>query len=216
MLADLQDTEISATLLYAEVKRLLGPAFRAWEPESIWLELLDLDIDLPPINRDKLLATMTLLDTGSFYWDAAVFENTTMAFDHQWSSPEILQEASPAQMTWAVFEANVIRDREGEEPGVFDYEPAQYAAVSLYRAGFVVAPELLEFAQSALDKLNARSDTAHVLRDAVKARWKALDKDTLQDLSLQETPEDIQIEHLANTHLYVAARVPTLLPPTLE
>lgn len=206
---DLQNSQISAMALYLGVKRVLGPTFMAWEPETVWLELLDHKIDLPPVNRDKLMAVVTLLQTGAFYWDAAVFENTTMAFDHQWSAPEILQEASPAQMVWAVLEANAIRDREGDAEGDFDYEPARYAAVSLHRAGFLLAPDMLEFAQEELDRLNQNGAHAE-LRDRVKERWKGLDKNTLGDLELKETPEDVQIGYLASVHTYVAHRAEKL------
>lgn len=197
----------SATVVFEVVKRALGASFMAWEPESIWLELKDEGVDLSPINRDKLMAVLTLIQTGSFYWDAAVFENTIMAFEHEHSSPEVLQEASPAQIAWGISEAELILSRNSKEEGTFDHEPTQYTAVSMHRAGLVVAPDLLEFAQEELDKLN-RGHTD--LKEEIQKRWKALDKDKLDQLELGETPIDVQIGHLTVAYLHVVERAKQL------
>lgn len=203
----LLNDESSATVIFETAKRVLGASFVAWEPESIWLELKDEGIDLSPINRDKLMATLTLIQTGSFYWDAAVFENTIMAFEHQYSSPEVLQEASPAQIAWGISEAEIILERNDKEKGVFDHEPTQYTAVSLHRAGLVVAPDLLEFAQEELDKLNRGNLD---IKEEVQKRWKALDKTRLDQLELSETPVDVQIGYLAAVYIHVAERAKQL------
>lgn len=211
---NLTNEHISATALYLSIKKTLGTSFAAWEPESIWMELHDSGIDLPDVNKDKLLAVMTLLSTGSFYWDAAIYENTAVSFDHKWSSPEILQEASPAQLSWAVFEANYLRHHEGLVEGDFDYEPARYTAISLYRAGFIVAPELLEFAQEELDKLNR----GHLeLRDGIKARWGSMPKENLSNITIEDTsPEDVQIGRLTAVYAHVAWRAKLLNDELLE
>lgn len=199
----LNNQESCAAAVFLAARKLLGSGFAAWEPESIWLELQSQGIDLSELNRDKLLAVTTLLATGSFYWDAAVFENTVMAFNHEWSSPEILQEASPAQMAWGICEAELILHREGQEEGAFDYEPAQYAAVSLHRDGFVIAPEPLGFAQAELDKLNRGHQD---IKEEVLSRWKSLDKTTLEGLELKETPTDVQIAKLSAVFIHLANR----------
>lgn len=203
----LLNDESSATVVFETAKRALGATFMAWEPESIWLELKDEGVDLSPINRDKLMAVLTLIQTGTFYWDAAVFENTIMAFEHQHSSPEVLQEASSAQIAWGISEAELILERNDKEEGVFDHEPAQYTAVSLHRAGLVVAPDLLEFAQEELDKLNRGNLD---LKDEIRKRWKALNKDKLDQLELGETPIDVQIGYLAAVYIHVAERAKQL------
>jgi len=200
----LLNDDSSASAVFLAIREALGTGCLAWEPESVWLELRDQDVDLSLTNRDKFMAMSTLLSSGSYYWDAAVFENTTMALSHLPSSPEILQEASPAQMSWAIFEAEAFLDREKQEAGEFDYEPARYAAVSLHRTGLVIAPELLAFAQDELDKLNRGQDL--ILREDVRKRWNDLDKAQLEDLELAETPIDVQISRLAADYLYVVNR----------
>jgi hypothetical protein len=199
----LLDEDATASAVFESAKRVLGPGFVAWEPETIWLDLADEDVDVDLENRDKLLACITLLVTRSFYWDAAVFENTSMAFNDIPSAPEALQEASPAEMSWAVFEAQYLLRREYQNEGEFDYEPAKYAAVSLFRAGFLVAPEMLSFAQEELDRLNQGHRD---LKPQVEQRWSKLDKTKLTELELDETPLDIQTGYLAAVHLYVEER----------
>lgn len=199
----LMKEDATATAIFEAAKRLLGPSFLAWEPESIWLELADHNVNMDPVSRDKLMAASTLIQTGGFYWDAAAFENITLAFNDLPVVPEAIQEASPAQLSWAVFESKLILNRQLQESGEFDYESERYAAVSMYRTGYILAPELLEFAQIELDKLNQ----GHIdLKDQIQKRWKGLNKSRLDELKLAETPLDVQIGYLSSVHLYVESR----------
>jgi len=199
----LLDDDATATAVFEVAKRVLGPAFIAWEPDTLWLEFQDEGIDLELENRDKLMAATTLITTAGFYWDGAVFENTCVAFNDIPSAPDALQEASPGEMSWGVFEADFLRRREYQDGAEFDYEPARYAAVSLHRAGFVVTPETLEFAQDELDKLNRGHKD---LKAKVQDRWSKVDKSALTSLELAETPADVQIGLLAAVHLYIEQR----------
>jgi hypothetical protein len=192
--------DATATAIFEAAKRLLGPSFIAWEPESIWLELDDHNVNMDVVNRDKLLAATTLIQTGGFYWDAAAFENISLAFNDLPVMVDAIQEATPAQLSWAVLETKLLLHRQLQEPGEFDYEPAKYAAVSMYRTGFVLVPELLEFAQDELDKLNHGNTD---LKERIRKRWDSLDKSKLRELKLAETPTDVQIGYLAAVHLYV-------------
>lgn len=204
----LTDESTTATALFEATRQLLGPGFLAWEPETIWLELADRNIDMDDVNRDKLMAASTLLQTGGFYWDAAAFEKTAIAFNDLPMIPDAIQEATPAQLSWAVVEsANLLR-REHQEPGDFDREPVGYAAVCLHRTGFLVAPEMLVFAQKELDKLNRGAEE---LRTTVQKRWQKIDKDSLAELELAETPSDVQVGYLAAVHLYVEERARQLM-----
>jgi len=199
----LVDENATATAIFEAAKMLLGPSFIAWEPDTIWMELADNNIDMDEVNRDKLMAASTLIQTDGFYWDAAVYENITMAFNNLPMIPDAIQEASPAQLSWAVFEASYFRRHEYQEPETFDREPMGYTAVCLHRSGFVVAPEMLSFAQTELDKLN---QGAVELKATVQKRWSSVNTDELAKLELAETPSDVQISYLAAVHLYVEER----------
>lgn len=191
----------STVALYQAATKVLGD-FLAWEPESIWLELEHHGVDLPECSRARLMAALTLRLVPSFYWDGIVFEKTAVAFDGCCPHPDILEEATPAQLAWAVEEAAWILRLAKEHSWEFQHEPRAYAGVVLARAGFVLAPEQLSFAQIALDKYAHEPQ----LRDDVAARWARVSKDHLEQLSLSEERVDVQIARLAAVELHVRDR----------
>jgi len=212
--AVLKNEDSTAISILLALQRVLGNnSFLAWEPESIWLELADNDIEnFSRQNRDKILAIATLLMGDSFYWDALLFENTVLSFNNISIAPDAIQEASPGEISWGVFEAEILSQYAGYN-GTYDYEPTRYTAASMHRDGLVLAPELLVFAQEELDKFN--SDQKE-LQEIVSERWGAIDKDNLENLELSETPADVQIGRLASISIYVSNRANQLLKELSE
>lgn len=203
----LADEDATATAVFLAVHQLIGNEFLAWEPESIWLELQDKDADPSLENRDKLMAVMTIMLGDAFHWDALVFENTVESFNNIPSAPDAIQEASPGEIAWGVFEAELLAQHAGYT-GKYDYEPARYTALSMYRDGMAVAPELLTFAQEELDGFN--NNEATDLKASTMSRWNETDKTKLESLELKESPGDIQMARLAAIHLYVGKRAQRL------
>lgn len=197
----LRTPSASAVAVYQAATKLLGD-FLEWEPESIWLELHHHGVDVPEENRGKLMAALTLRLVPGFYWDGIVFEKTAVALDGYLPHPDILEEATPAQLAWAVEEAAWILRLAREPAWEFQHEPRAYAGVVLARAGFVLAPEQLNFAQQALD----RQTHAAKLRDDVVERWARVSKDHLEQLSLGEDHVDVQIARLAAVELHVRTK----------
>lgn len=187
--------------LMLSAKNLVGD-FHGWEPETLWITLEREGVHVPVQNRDKLQAGLALLLVPAFYWDGIVFGKTAIAFDEFESNPTALEEASSAQLAWAVKEAAWICTQHGERVRDFQHEPAAYTALVLHREGLVLAPSQLAFSQEILDRMNTPSD----LRDRVKARWDALDKTKLASVSFEETAEDVQLARLAAIELHVQAR----------
>ncbi len=174
----------------------------SWEPESIWVDLDRQGVTVPVEARDRLMAAIALRLVPAFYWDAMVTANTAVAFDGRPAHVEIVEEASPGALAWAIVEAAWIRRRYDLEALQPEHEPIAYVAVILDRAGFVLAPEQLSFAQDALDARRSKSG----LLDDVRQRWSGIDKGRLVDLALQETPVDVQIARLAAVELHVRSR----------
>jgi hypothetical protein len=197
----LRNPDTAAVVLMKAAHALLGD-FLTWEPESIWLELQHQGVDLPEGNRAKIQAAVALHLVPSFYWDGIVFEKTALAFDGMVPNPEILEEASPGKLAWAVIEAAWVIRLAKNATWEFNSEPRAYAGVILSRAGFVLAPEQLAFAQPVLDRERFHKH----LHDEVKERWAQVSKDNLTALSLQETPVDVQIARLAAVELHVRER----------
>lgn len=197
----LRTPDTSAVALYQAARKVLGD-FLAWEPESVWLELERHGVDVPDCSRARLMAALTLHLVPSFYWDAIVFEKTAVAFDGCCPHPDILEEATPAQLAWAVEEAEWILRLAKGPAWDFQHEPRAYAGVVLARAGFALAPAQLGFAQLALD----RETRDAKLRDDVAERWSRVSKDHLEQLSLSEDRVDVQIARLAAVELHVRDR----------
>jgi hypothetical protein len=187
----------SAVALLAALKALLGDYTR-WEPETLWLELERRDINVPKENQVKIQAALTLLFVPSFYWDAIVFEKTALAFDGGHINPQALEEASTAQLAWAVREASWILSRHEEDPRSCEHEPAAYAGIVAHREGLVVMPSQLSFGQEQLDRLNASGNLAKEVKEA----WKGLD----WGREFTESPLDVQLARLVAVELHVQER----------
>lgn len=194
-------------LYFSLVQLFHANSFLVWEPESIWFELLrEHQIDLPLVNRDKVSALITAIHNDAFHWDALIFENSAKAFNDEISTPDTVQEASPAELSWAVFLFEILARHTGRE-NPYDYEPTKYAALSMHRGGLLLAPELLVFAQEELDKFNQQGKT---VAQAVSDTWATVNKEKLEELSLAETAVDIQLGKLAAIHLYVGSQAEAL------
>ncbi len=203
----LKDPDNTGIAVFLAMLRVIGSRYMAWEPESIWLELEGMGIDLSSENRDKAQAASTLVQAPHFYWDASVFENTVLAFSATPAIAEAIQEATPQELAWGVFEATLISANYAKKEFDFDREPTLYTALSLNRSGFVLAPELLVFAQEELDRFNRGGKD---LKETVKSRWDKVDMGKLSDLELGESPEDIQVARLASVHLYLEKKLSQL------
>lgn len=191
----------SAVALCRAADLVLGDHL-GWEPESIWIDLDRQGVTVPVEARDRLMAAIALRLVPAFYWDAVVTANTAAALDGRPAHVEILEEAPPGTLAWAMVEAAWIRRRYDLEALRPEHEPIAYVAVVLDRAGFVLAPEQLSFAQDALDARRSRSG----LLDDVRQRWSSVDKARLADLALQESPVDVQVARLAAIELHVRSR----------
>jgi hypothetical protein len=202
----LENEDSSATGCYLAVKSACGQASHAWEPESLWLTLDRRKIDVPVLNRDKILAANTLTMVPAFWWEVNCFQNTVMAFNNVLSNPEALQEATPGQLAWGVFEAEMIYGYSDlPDTPAFDREPALYTGACLHTAGYVLAPSLLSFAQEALDHFNRGKNRLD--KGKVSTAWDKLKGKDLSDRKWnEESPLDVQLSRLASVSLYVEER----------
>jgi hypothetical protein len=200
----MQDPAAPATALFVAATRLLGPAFRTFEPETIWLEL-----DAPQENRDKLSAAIALAVMPAFFWDVRVFGTTVLALNDLPVFPSEMPAPLPEQMAWGAIEAELIfalADDEGTEPNYGD-EVTAYVAALLLHAGLVVCPEPLEFAADDLQRLlpgEGRDTAAKVL---------ALPPTISERGTLppeESSPFYVQRWRLAEVHRYVHGRLESL------
>ena len=203
----LRDPNSSATGCFQAMSLLCGPEARAWEPETLWLTLDRQGVDLPVVNRDKVMAAVTLTMVPAFWWDVQAYENTALAFNNVVSNPHVMQEATPAQLAWGVYEAELIFSQQSDLKGEpeFDREPVVYTATVLHRAGYIKAPDLLSFAQRALDRLTKSGSS--VTKDEVTHAWQDIKKQKLADRQWGSSALEVQLIRLASVELHIQERL---------
>ena len=199
----LKQPKTTASACLAAVSLLCGESWRVWEPETLWLECNHHGVDIPVINRDKILAGRSLLTTGRFWYDMHAFERTAIAFSSDECADVGLEDAPIAYLNWAVFEATLLHKEYEGEVLEMDREPISYTAVQLFREGFVLAPEMLYWAQDELDKKYRGSHDQ--LKNKITTAWADAPKDPKDlDAAYPETAAGVQLARLASvaTHFH--------------
>ncbi len=110
-------------------------------------------LDMPQVNRDKLLAAITLQTFPAFYWDIRVFAQTCLAFNDQFTQIELTPELLPEHIAWALLETQILFQLDTDMEPEFDDEAAAFVAACLAHAGLTYTPPLLRFAEEPLAKL---------------------------------------------------------------
>ena len=202
----LKDPVAPATAVLIAARHLLGPTFTAYEPETLWLELSN----ICPINRDKLMAGIALAMTPSFYWDYRVFGATVHALNDEMVVPEIVPRCTAPQMTWGVFEAELLfalTDGESTRPE-FDESLEAYVAVSLLEEGCVVPPVGLSFCYEELKR--KISPDSQILREETEKAWAELPKEKLDPSKFKDDALGAQLLKLTDSWLYAAEKTAQL------
>lgn len=144
----LLDPESPALLLYVAARAFYGPTVASYEPETLWSQL-----DVPAMNRDKLMAALTLQAFPQFYWDIRIFGHTCLAFNDQATHTELVPQPLPEHLAAAIFEAQLLFQLDTETTPEFDDEVAAYVAACLAHEGLTYAPPLLSFAEEHLERI---------------------------------------------------------------
>lgn len=206
--AALRNEDSHAFTCLLAVKALLSDSWLAWEPESIWLELQHLRVNVPVSNREQILAGRSLLTTGRFWYDMHAFERTCLAFNNEEPTNVGVEDAPVAFICWAIKEADDIhRQFTGGEVLRLDREPLLYTVIQLYREGFILAPSNTSWMQDELNKRHAKDSKD--LRQEVKEGWAAAPKDIsqLKKAPFPETAAGTQLARLAAVHVHMQERM---------
>lgn len=194
------DPAAGATELFLVAHKHLGPEFVHFEPETLWTSF-----DVETVNRDQLLAAMGLATHPSFFWDFRTFGNTALAFGDHAVVHDAVPRPEARDMAWALFEAELLNALSDDpaEPEL-DEEVLAYIATVLHEEGFVLAPDLLEGAQEALDRMT--SPEGRALKDEVRRQWETLKNHNLERLPTPTSALDVQLTRLAEVRLYLVKR----------
>ena len=132
-----------ATTLHTIALKIFGADIYGWEPEMFDLEFRDeLDVNVPPLNQEKLISLILSISTNTYYEDPQVFTVFTEILngneaDFTTLTPDLL----PAEMAWAITELKL-----SDETQPFSTDVATYAGVILGENGFFSPPPSLSFA----------------------------------------------------------------------
>lgn len=182
----LADPQTVSSIVYLAARVMFGADLDTFEHETLRLDAKHREIQIDPQNWEELFAVLALRGSGSFAYDANVFENTVVVFNGGMPNIRHVQTPPPAHIAWAVDDASAaVSDILNEEISDFlDYEPVSYAAVSCLEHGYSVAPEGLEFCDERLaclvrnaehreevkkDESDGAFNAAHVHRERTRA-----------------------------------------------
>lgn len=197
----LRSEEATASACYKALDILLGSGWLSWEPESIWLDLNQDYIDVPVVNREKIMAARSLITTGRFWFDAQAFEKTAISFNNELNTHFGVEDAPVMFIHWAVFESDLLHKEVEGMTLEFDREPIKYTAIQLHREGFLIAPEMLSRAEPDLFKLNKAHDAE--LSKKIRQLWATVPpEEDLTGVRFTETIIGVQLARLAMVHVH--------------
>ncbi len=208
-LAALRKEETCASACVRAMRCLLQQDWLLWEPETLWLEIDRMGVDVPVGNRAQIMAARNLYTTGRAWYDAHAFAAMAICFNNEEPLNFGIEEAPVHYMNWAVFEAEQIYRELESATGLpdFDREPSAYVAVQMYREGLVLAPEHLMFADDELVAYFKRNDEAMARREKVKKGWADRPKsEELLRSPFPETAAGVQLARLAAIQSYFIRR----------
>lgn len=137
----LVDPNTPATILNSLIIKVYSSRCYNWEPETLWLEILD-DFNLKSLNdftKNKINAVVALNTSDSFYNQWEVFENIGKAFNSQDVFFEDLTPLSPEELTWTVIEAKLNDD----DNGTYSYDVLEYIKTCLKASGVATCPKFI-------------------------------------------------------------------------
>lgn len=121
----------------------LGEDWRTWEPETLRAEISRI-WGVQPIEEvfEKIMALQTFLTTDLFWDEVLPFENIVLAFNDMHVDPDLLQQALPQEIAFAVLMVGRISEKKS-----FVNDIAEYIRECHRREGVLVYHPALDFAQ---------------------------------------------------------------------
>lgn len=125
----------------------------SWEPETVFQEIQStFNTSIADVNKNKIMATMTLhvIDTAWDHWE--VFEGTIQALNGVIPNPRYM---NPCDIPFLLAGVDIINELRQEE---FSDEVGRYIAACFLNEEVSYAPPPLDFAQPYLSQLRYKCD----------------------------------------------------------
>jgi hypothetical protein len=165
------DPDLYCTSVAAIMMDLFDAEWLEWEPETIEIELKELNVDLTSLTKDKLMCVSTLLGTNLFHTSFVTWNNLLQVLNFDVGHPELFVPAGLDDVIWGCTEARLL-----EGPEVFDQEGFSddirtYTGQILSSHGITKPPSVLEFAAFDENEIRQRDDALTGDEFIFKAYW---------------------------------------------
>lgn len=203
----LKNPDAAPSSCWHALEALFGAGIRAWEPETLHLELERRGIEWDDALSAKVMGAQTVLTTRAWSHDHSVFFAFALACEGQPAGG--VAHPTAAQMAWAVTEIEALTEGKIDEDIGFDPDGVDPAiAVVLHDDGWVLTPDELRFCQLALSNLDQGDET---LRARVMTVWSVIKPLTDEAIHAvcKKAPEDdvgVQVTRLACCELELRER----------
>lgn len=206
----LQHPHVAPSTAWKAVEKLLGLGAKVYEPETLQIELGRRGVEWTPERAAKILGAQTILVSRTWTYDYNVLFAFALACGGSPASSDAHHHPEVHDLAWAMLEIEALTGQQPCDDHGFDPDNIDPAiAVVLHDDGWVLTPDVLRFAQDALDRQNGEHHTE--LRDQTRERWEML-KPTPEKSGravFDEVPESAlkaQLRHLYDCQMEIAAR----------
>jgi hypothetical protein len=161
--------------------RVFGEDWLRWEPETIRMEI-SRGWGVQPLEEvfEKIMALQAFLTTDLFWDEILPFEDIVLAFNDAHVDPDMIQQALPREIAFAITVAGQLSDKKNFVEDIIEYIQACHR-----EEGVLVYHDVLKFAQPEYDDV-FRKRVAGVVSNRMASG------EVPQGDSQDNDPEDVQ------------------------
>lgn len=173
--------------------KFFGEGWLGWEPETIRMEISRI-WGVQPLEEvfEKIMALQTFLTTDLFWDEILSFENIVLAFNDAHVDPDMIQQALPREIAYAMIVARQLSEKDDFVEDIIEYIRACHR-----EEGVLVYHDALKFAQPKYDDV-FRKRIAGIVSNRMVAGQ------VPQNDSKDDDPEDVQHVKAWDCHGYVS------------
>jgi len=194
--------DTSPIVLSIKLMDQYGTDWFAWEPETLWKEIMD-DFRAPSISdhvKSKIQAVKTIHISDWCFTKWEVFCPIIQALNNNIPDFEILRRPTVSQLFAGVDMMTFVRN---DVP--FSQEVQQFCAASLLDAGVTCAPQPVAFCQDEIVDIQKERGIP-VDPDPVRDKYKQLLSVPAEEVVLGHNPVDVQVAKLIIARDYMTLR----------
>lgn len=147
-----QTPKTFATVLLTMFLDQYGKDGLSWTPANIVMQIEDdFGINMPQVNIDKLMASLMVIQSDSFFWSLPDFITICNVFSGSAASAEVFDPADAYECAWGITEAVLLYPPEQDEKLAEKFSPeitAYVGEISKF-SGLITLPDVLRIGMGA-------------------------------------------------------------------